>query len=189
MRKLWAGIAAVGLMWGVSAVPSAAVICSGTCTTTFVNGSGNYGDTAPTANFNGGTQFLDQYAFTLAGPPPSAYSSFTDTIIASTPINDLVLSIFDITTSTTVGSQAGPAVGVPGETVILTLTNALFPGDQYYIQVVGDFGAGIHYDGTQDITPGTSERVTTPLPAALPLFAGGLGLLGFWGRRRKGRSA
>ena len=31
----------------------------------------------------------------------------------------------------------------------------------------------------------TVSVTTTPLPAALPLFAGGLGLLGLFGRRRK----
>lgn len=34
----------------------------------------------------------------------------------------------------------------------------------------------------------TAAVATTPLPAALPLFAGGLGLIGFIGRRKKGKA-
>jgi hypothetical protein len=36
---------------------------------------------------------------------------------------------------------------------------------------------------------GTFTLTPTPLPAALPLFAGGLGLMGWLGRRRKHKSA
>jgi hypothetical protein len=43
----------------------------------------------------------------------------------------------------------------------------------FYSAVGGGFGVGLF-----NLTP-------TPLPAALPLFAGGLGMLGLFGRRRK----
>jgi hypothetical protein len=36
-----------------------------------------------------------------------------------------------------------------------------------------------------DVTPGAPLPTTTPLPATLPLFAGGLGLVGFLTKRRK----
>jgi hypothetical protein len=36
---------------------------------------------------------------------------------------------------------------------------------------------------------GRPTRSATPLPAALPFFAGGLGLMGFLGRRRKRKAA
>ena len=38
-------------------------------------------------------------------------------------------------------------------------------------------------------TGGSTSLSSTPIPAALPLFAGGLGLLGLFGRRRKRQRA
>ena len=40
-----------------------------------------------------------------------------------------------------------------------------------------------------DVTPTFSELTATPLPAALPLFATGLGALGLLGWRRKKKAA
>ena len=42
---------------------------------------------------------------------------------------------------------------------------------------------------TQNIGPIAYDLAATPLPAALPLFAGGLGALGFFGWRRKRKPA
>jgi hypothetical protein len=49
---------------------------------------------------------------------------------------------------------------------------------------------GLGYEAAQAIN-GYSVRVvaSTPLPAALPLFAGGLGVIGLFGRRRKRKAA
>jgi hypothetical protein len=43
--------------------------------------------------------------------------------------------------------------------------------------------------GTISFGPDFETLTATPLPAALPLFAGGLGLMGFLGRRRKRKGA
>ena len=51
------------------------------------------------------------------------------------------------------------------------------PGNSTFFGIVD----GIHY---YNVT-GTAEITATPLPAALPLFAGGLGALGLLGWRRK----
>jgi hypothetical protein len=58
---------------------------------------------------------------------------------------------------------------------------------------VGDLGqsswdAHNHLSGSAD-TPGDLVIAQTPLPAALPLFAVGLGAIGFLGRRRKRNGA
>jgi hypothetical protein len=44
-----------------------------------------------------------------------------------------------------------------------------------------------YYDNNGQVAGGsiTSSLAATPLPAALPLFAGGLGVMGLFGRRRK----
>jgi hypothetical protein len=43
--------------------------------------------------------------------------------------------------------------------------------------------------GERDITGGSLDVNATPLPATLPLLAGGLGVIGFIGRRRKQKAA
>jgi len=50
-----------------------------------------------------------------------------------------------------------------------------------------NFSGNANFIVYDDITLGSSTPITTPLPAALPLFAGGLGLMGLlgWGRKRK----
>ena len=47
------------------------------------------------------------------------------------------------------------------------------------------------FEGTNVQVSGTADALvsTTPIPAALPLFAGGLGLMGFFARRKKRHAA
>jgi hypothetical protein len=52
----------------------------------------------------------------------------------------------------------------------------------YFSPTCGGEICGFPLDGTVTAASGVS---TTPLPAALPLFAGGLGMIGFISRRRK----
>jgi hypothetical protein len=54
-----------------------------------------------------------------------------------------------------------------------------------------DVTAGNNYDetGPGGFGVGTFALTATPLPAALPLFAGGLGMLGLFGRRRKSKAS
>jgi hypothetical protein len=52
----------------------------------------------------------------------------------------------------------------------------------YFSPTCGGEICGFPLDGTVTAASGVS---TTPLPAALPLFAGGLGMIGFLSRRRK----
>jgi hypothetical protein len=59
--------------------------------------------------------------------------------------------------------------------------NPLFGGsDEYFI--FGPFE--LNLDADPFLSGVLSQLSTTPLPAALPLFAGGLGLIGLFGRRR-----
>jgi hypothetical protein len=193
MKRLWIAFAVTGLLVGGSVVPSQALTCSGTCTESgliFTTGNGGYQDLFPGTNpqLANGSTFTDQYGFSLIGPPPFVYNSFTDTIDIVVPINHLTLSIWQVGAVAPVNNTYafGPAVGVPFESVVLTLTNALLPGVNYFIQVTGDYSPGISYTGLQNVTAGTLVT-TTPIPAALPLFATGLGLIGVWGRRRRNK--
>jgi hypothetical protein len=54
-----------------------------------------------------------------------------------------------------------------------------------FIDTQGAFNAGVYLDDVSvDLVNGT-----TPIPGALPLFASGAGVLGFFGWRRKKKSA
>jgi hypothetical protein len=66
----------------------------------------------------------------------------------------------------------------------LTLLNP----NEFTIDVTGDNPAFLA-DLIIDVTTGTQTPAATPLPAALPLFASGLGALGWFGRRRKRKNA
>jgi len=61
------------------------------------------------------------------------------------------------------------------------------------IQVSGPVCSGFSGDGAMNTTFGTwsvsGDVSATPLPAALPLFAGGLGAIGLLGWRRNRRNA
>ena len=52
-------------------------------------------------------------------------------------------------------------------------------------------GYAFYYDNESQEAAGTitSALATTPVPAALPLFAGGLGAIGLFGWRRKKKPA
>jgi hypothetical protein len=52
-----------------------------------------------------------------------------------------------------------------------------------------DMNLSLYQDCGKDVEQETftfNNVATTPLPATLPLFAGGLGFVGYWARRRKG---
>ena len=68
-------------------------------------------------------------------------------------------------------------------TTILSMPQPFAP-DEMHFQVWA-------LPGTVDITHGASDVSATPLPAALPLFATGLGAMGFlgWRRKRKAQAA
>jgi hypothetical protein len=51
------------------------------------------------------------------------------------------------------------------------------------------FSTGSNAMEFADLLPGPNTQLDMPVPAALPLFATGLGMLGFFGRRRKRKTA
>ena len=93
-------------------------------------------------------------------------------------------SVQNVTSSTTATSAA----------VVAAFTGlGTFPADFHYQSVCGPGIAtcGTGWSGSLDITYNFTPSTTaeTPLPAALPLFATGLGALGLLGWRRKRKAA
>jgi hypothetical protein len=64
-------------------------------------------------------------------------------------------------------------------------SNPNFAGDLMEFGLVQITSQDIGGISTIDFDPLTLELTQTPIPAALPLFAGGLGVMGLFGRRRK----
>jgi hypothetical protein len=75
----------------------------------------------------------------------------------------------------------------------VTLGNPFAETIEYIISTKGFTGTQVQgeFDGTASIDSlsNISNQEPTPLPAALPLFAGGLGVLGLLARRRKQKNA
>ena len=97
------------------------------------------------------------------------------------PNNDLPLYTGTWTVTPTVGATEGAI------SYLILASNGLL-GDGFALSWAMTCANSI----IQGLVPDLANRdggFTTPLPAALPLFAGGLGLMGFLGRRRKRRAA
>jgi hypothetical protein len=125
--------------------------------------------------------------------------AFTVGINATIPY---VKSTYDITE--TVTFSAGPntvLLTIPFDIIIayqddILAINSIFPLPGGWSLSVSapdtglvSTGQTLNYQLTALVTaPASAEFATTPLPAALPLFAGGLGIFGFIGGRRKKRN-
>jgi hypothetical protein len=82
------------------------------------------------------------------------------------------------------GIAAGPVfVAVPTGTTTLEIISRLS-----ITGILGTNGLPLSF-GDLNIFADGSITAATPLPAALPLFAGGLGVLGFLARRRKKKAS
>jgi len=103
----------------------------------------------------------------------------TASILAGVVTHDDGASLYDGPGySNTVFDAAGPVVATP------TSYSGLFGNwELIYVEANG-LPAVLNFDVTRSQAP-----PTTPLPASLPLFAGGAGLLGLFSRRKKRRLA
>src|SRR5262249_39624005 len=142
----------------------------------------------------GGTVTVGLYANTIGGPGPNAGASLPGSLLAS------------------LGTASAP--GVPGIVSLNVPFLALFANTRYWIGLSStntspvwegtfDFsgtgvGSEFSFSAQNGVLPNNPDgeyqmRVTaaaTPLPAALPLFAGGGGVLSLiaWRRRRKAQA-
>jgi hypothetical protein len=102
--------------------------------------------------------------------------------------NLLTLSFSGIGTGASqLTSITGDLTGLPGPALVSMETGS---GAVFYSDPSGYWCAGTSAcGGDHGLTSQWSTTSATPLPAALPLFAGGLGALGLLGWRRKRKNA
>jgi hypothetical protein len=131
----------------------------------------------------------------LGGGPISALSVTIAGVLFDTPDIGTVAPVYDAVENDIQGamsqfggflnSTAGP--GCLALSCVLAFEdriNAMTPGNWSAFPLVMGMGGPVFAFGNYSINP---EPV--PLPAALPLFAGGLGLLGWMARRKRGQAA
>jgi len=145
------------------------------------------------ADFTNGDRYFDYiFSFTVTGP---ADVSISTNAKAGTNIFDFQTALFS---SSPAGTQLEPA-SKPGHQIALvspsnplatggTTLNALNLADgTYYLRLFGVITGNSDKNSLLKSLGGsfTATVAATPIPAALPLFASALGLVGFLGWRRK----
>ena len=122
------------------------------------------------ASTDSGGNVLDTVSMSFATPTTAWGADFADESVVQ-----MVLTFADSSTETIDVSPNQPQPGFFGFTSMKAVTSILFQANNPAGNISDGFGI--------DNVAGTSTVI--PLPAALPLFAGGLGLLGYLGWRRK----
>lgn len=160
----------------------------------------NYPSWGPAGTFNGGT--VDN------APPQSggivqlrggAASPPTDTIAFLTPVVNPVLAIwslgqngiqasFDFNQPFTIQS-GGPSNEYGGIPITQLVLSALGSEGNGTIQFIGTYSSISWTNPVDEFWYGFTVGAPTPIPAALPLFASGLGGLGLLSWRRKRKAA
>jgi len=106
--------------------------------------------------------------------PPRAGRVKTQTPVTPFAVTTIVLNAGTVT-SITLSGQINGSGGGYGNGVLDGSTNTEIIADNAYAQVDADLNL--------------PDPAATSLPAAFPLFAGGLGLMGLFARRRKRQDA
>jgi len=141
-------------------------------------GSDFFGDTF--AANNGGATFADQFTFTVTGTEPLnlaavvASNSFT----GATGLGITGLSLYDTTGGTVVTSGTSQNSGALD---VWTLTSANLAAGSYYLQVSGNV---VSDESTS--FGGAVSLVPVPEPETYGMMLGGLGILAWLARRRRG---
>jgi len=134
---------------------------------------------------------LTQTGGTLITTPPADFTVMSSFTVAAptTPFENETTSSFSFTiagkTYTSTAAIQFSTVGPPPGINTFSGFSASSGGDTLSMGGGGSFnlsGTGI---SSTDVGTVTLALVATPLPTALPLFAGGLGFIGYLSKRRK----
>lgn len=145
--------------------------------------SGFFGDAF--AGNNGGSSFADRFTFAVptaqAGSPGTTVNAIVSSIsgTAEGGLDITGLSLYSATGNTLVTTGTSLRSGAID---VWTVTSAGLDAGNYYLQVSGNLNS------SESAAFGGAMAMTTPVPEpeTYGLMLGGLGVLGFLARRRKG---
>jgi hypothetical protein len=187
MKKLLCLAATAATLLCVSALPSLADQCSGTCGDPPL-GVDPSGATFTDQNIANGTVVTDIFDFSLSSPPSNYSSAVVDLTLSHGVLTNFTISVIDLNTDTVADSGLF-TFSAPSQPTFVNLGpfNLTAP-DSYALEITGTANGLVSYGGAVS-TVGTGSGGTTPLPGTLALLAGGLGLLGFAGRKKRGKNS
>jgi hypothetical protein len=182
MKKLLGSAGVAVVLLAASVMPSSAITCGANCTgiTPSIGPSltGAFGD----GGFTGA--MVDDFLFTPPGPAAGYLSNSDEITVSQGVISNLTIAVYALVGSVLQAINTTATV-VAGEQFIHLDSVPVTTGVSYYVELTGSCTGTCAYGGTEILNVNTGGNQGLPLPAALPLFAAGLGLLGFWGRRRQ----
>ena len=163
--------------------------------TDFTNGAEGFNG----AGFDNGKRYFDYiFSFSLTGPADVSASAAAT---AGTNVLEYHAALFSSSpagTDLVVGHNPDPLTGLTDTTGLLTTTSTSGNGSTntlsalnlatgtYYLRLFGVIAGNSNINSHLTGLAGTLTAVAaTPIPAALPLFASALGLIGFLGWRRR----
>jgi len=192
MRRFLVSAAVAAGMLAVTTASSFASTCTGTCVgiiPSSVNPNGAFSD----VGILNGASISDQWDFTLVAPPAADNEFANEITVQPGSITGLTVALYAVVGNVLEGMNNAPVVDASGQHISLAVNGlpASLGGTQYYLLLTGTAAAGansgiLSYSGNISTT-GASNVGGTPLPGTLALFAGGLGLLGFTGWRKRNK--
>lgn len=194
-RSLWIGLVTgctALLLGSVAQAETIEYIFTGTCAASTCSLNGTY-FTSFTVTEVGDTS-------SVSGPSGGEYTNATSATFTSGALTATLTGTNEVLENTASPGymgfvQTSPALAIEAltntafETYDLATALALTSGGLSVSATDDTYSTSAGNLVFADITALSFEAVVTPLPAALPLFAGGLGAMGLLGRRRKRRSS
>lgn len=161
-----------------SAAALAQTIGTPTQTLDLTGGSDFFGDTF--AANNSGATFTDRFNFTVSGAEPSNLAAVvaSNSLTSATGLGITGLSLYDVASRTPVTTGTSRNSGALD---VWTVTSTNLSAGSYYLQVTGNVVSdeSASFGGAVSLAP-------VPEPETYGMMLGGLGILAYLARRRRG---